>query len=36
LGLELPQRPKLVADVVPKIDPKTTQVPANQGNLSAD
>ncbi len=36
LGLGLPQRPKLVADVVPKISPKNTQVSANQAGLSAD
>lgn len=36
LGLDLPQRPKILPNVVPKIGSKSSQVPANQTRRSAD
>ena len=36
LGLALPKRPKILPNVVPKIVPQKSQVPANQANHSID
>lgn len=36
LGLSLPQRPKIVANVVPKNASKSSSVPANQAKRSVD